>query len=289
MQRSNDDYLQEKVEEALKASALLNTADINFEISNGYLSLWGMVDVLAEKRAVENILRKITGINQINNNLTVAMDRAISDEELAEIVTEKMAADPRINLHNIGVIVENGVVNVVGNAESLDEAKVALLTAEGVYGVKEVSSQAKIKQKNMDDATLTNLVETELSRSLRVSVRDIETETKNGIVKLKGKVDTPDQVEAALQTVYRIKGVREVQNELLSRHPMSEGDASLTNEIRNILGENGLSSIKAYVVNGILFLDGKVYNVDQKHRVEELVTKITGITGINNAIVIAAH
>lgn len=288
MEDYTDKELQNKVENVIKSSEVSSRIDVNYKVSEGVLSLWGIVDVLAEKKAFENMVSRIPGIRQIDNNLTVGMDRAVSDEEIAEMVTERME-EVGINLHKIGSVVETGNVTIVGTADTLKEQRAAIEAAEGVYGVKEVLCQVKVTKDTLDDATITNMIELEFSRSDNLLAQEIHTMTKLGVVYLKGYVDTTDQIGEAIETVSGIKGVREIRSELIARHGEDEGDMMITNHIRDILGEKGLSSVKAFVVNGILFLDGEVATVDQKHKAVEALSGMEGINGINNAIVISRH
>lgn len=78
-------------------------------------------------------------------------------------------------------------------------------------------------------------------------------------------------------------------NRLNARHGAASEDAHLTNALRRLLGQQGLGSVRGFVVKGTAFLDGHVAAPDKKHRAEELAAKIPGITAINNGIQIQQH
>lgn len=288
---TNDTVLQREVEEALKSSRLLRTTDIRIDTHNGEVTLYGLVDVLAEKWRAAEIVSQVPGVRAVDNSLTVAMDRPVDDKEIAAMVRERLAADPRVDLHRVAVRVEKGVVWLEGGAGTIAEAEAAKEQAAGVMGVKEVLVNMKIGAGEFatDDATITNAVETAFSRSMRVSPRNIKTLIDNGVVNLEGTVDTADQIEEAVRVTAQVPGVRKIVNRLNARHGATSDDAALTNALRILLGQQGLGSVRGFVVNGIAFLDGLVETPDKKHRAEELASQVTGIKGINNGIQIQQH
>jgi osmotically-inducible protein OsmY len=288
---TNDTMLQREVEDALKDSRLLRTTDIRIDTHNGEVTLYGLVDVLAEKWRAAEIVSKLPGVRAVDNSLTVAMDRPVDDKEIVSLVRERLAADPRVDLHRIAVRVEKGVVWMEGDAGTIAEAEAAKEQAAGVMGVKEVIINIKIGAGEFarDDATLANAVETAFSRSPRVSPRNIKTLIDSGIVTLEGTVDTADQIEEAVRMASQVPGVRKVIARLNARHGVTSEDAHLTNALRKLLGQQGLGSVRGFVVNGTAFLDGVVGTPDKKHRAEELAGQIPGIRGINNGIRIQQH
>lgn len=287
--RNDDTFIQSQVEEALKNSRLLRNVDIKIETRNGEVTLSGLVDVLAEKWAAAEIANQVPGVAAVDNSLTVAIDNHMSDSELAEAVQERLYTDDRVDVHQISAAVRGGVAYLQGDAGSIGIEETAKEIAARVPGIKEVISYIKIGRGDfeIDDATLTNSVETALSRSPLVSVRDIETRTVNGKVTLTGTVDTSEQIEAAYRIVSQVPGVRKIEGELGCRHGSENPDHRLTNAIRQELGTHGLGGVKCFVVDGTAFLDGAVGTPDQKHKAEEIVSKFAGVDGVSNDIQIS--
>jgi len=186
----------------------------------------------------------------------------------------------------VTVIVKDGQAYLQGNVETLSDEEEAKQRAASVPGVKEVISYLGYEQVElyMDDASVTNAVETALSRTTEVSARDVETSTRRGRVILKGTVDTPAQREAAVRVAAQVAGVKKIDNRLGTRQESGDPDYMLTNEIRGELGNNGLGGVRCFVVDGTAFLDGAVGNPDQKDKAEEVVGGFEGIEAINNDI-----
>ncbi|MDA8234365.1 MAG: BON domain-containing protein [Clostridia bacterium] len=286
---ANDFKLQEEIRSLLKNRMNLSAYDINIEIEDGRVSLSGVVDVLAEKNQAGEMVSRLPWVKKVDNNLTIAMEKGIEDKQIAQEVLakfEELGIDPR----HIGVEASHGMVKLVGNVAAAAESLAALRAAEKVRGVKEVLSALKLAEESTrDDATITNAVETALSRSDEVDVRDVMTETKNGTVYLSGWVDSQQQIDAAVALANSVTGVKKVHNHLRASGEVTEGDVALTNEARRVLSKAGLGVVKVFVVNGTAFLGGIVQSIDQKHKAGETVHKVDGLTGVHNAITVALH
>lgn len=286
---NEDMFIQEQVHEALRNNEFLQSDDIRIEVHNGQVTLHGMVDVLAEKWEAGKTAGQVPGVAGVDNSLTLAIDRQPEDNEIAEAVEDKLLEDPQVDLHQITVTVKSGSVYLQGNVSNAAVEQDAKELSARVLGVKDVVSYLRIGQDSfeIDDATLTNAVETAFSRSLLVSVRDIETTTVGGKVKLTGTVDTPEQIQAASRIAAQVPGVKKVINVLDSRHGSRDRDKILTNVLRDELGSLGLGGVTAYVVDKTAFLDGAVGTAEQKEQAEEAVSHIEGIDGISNDIQIS--
>lgn len=77
-QRS-DARIEEDVNERLTRHPLLDASDIEVRVRGGEVTLSGMVDSRRAKRLAEDILEAISGIKDINNQLRVQHDRAMSE------------------------------------------------------------------------------------------------------------------------------------------------------------------------------------------------------------------
>lgn len=288
-----DKELKELVAAALKREMHDSALGINIAARDGIVSLWGMVDVLAEKIFAEKLAREIPGVRGVDNGLTVAVDNFLPDRDINELVLERFSHSANSGVRKLGAETKDGVVCLLGHAESQGVVREAEKIAAGVRGVKEIQSQVKVAEDSPpDDATITNAVERAFVNSDLVSARRITTSCEHGVVKLQGMVDTLDEIESAVEVAYRVSGVKAVHSEVRARHGETDGDKALTNELRDMLSkETNLSrgTIKAHVVNGMAFLTGEVYDVDAKRRAEEITRQLSGLTGISNTIQVSAH
>jgi osmotically-inducible protein OsmY len=92
----------------------------------------------------------------------------------------------------------------------------ATRTARGVQAAAEGTAQrlAHLREepKQLDDATLTRKVESELFRDPQIPKGDINVNVQRGVVQLRGAVPTRDMLEALVERTRAIQGVREVES-----------------------------------------------------------------------------
>lgn len=213
---SNDSSIQRNVENVLQNNRLLRNADIKIETRNGEVTLYGFVDVLAEKWAAGAAVAQVPGVTSVDNSLTVAVDGSIDDRDIGEGVREKFCAADRKDLHELTAEVNSGVVSIRGQAASLAVKNAAIMAAAGVPGVKDVVTIVEIGSDGLrsDDASITNRVERALAGTESVSAALVGTDTDDGTVTLSGTVRTPEQAEIARQIASAVPGVAKVDNEL---------------------------------------------------------------------------
>ncbi|GAB4272349.1 BON domain-containing protein [Thermincola ferriacetica] len=213
---TKDEQIKNDIVDQLEAAGLSKTADINIDVANGAVTLHGMVDVLAEKWMAGELARQVSGVTGVDNSLTVAMDRPVTDAQIYTAVEERFRRHPLLDLHDIEIGVHDGVVYLEGNVASLAQANTALESAAKVYGVKNVVNHLKIGAPDLvrDEATLVNNIETALAHNTVVNPGTIRLETENNKVRLSGYVKNPGQVEAVERIVSQVPGVGEIENNL---------------------------------------------------------------------------
>jgi osmotically-inducible protein OsmY len=193
--------------------------DINVDSRDGHVTLSGMVDTLAEKRAAEEIATLINDIKGIENVITIATDGTITDKKVESEVIEKLR-DSKYSemLAGVGASVEGGTAVLKGAVETLRYKKLAVNEAEKAIGVKDVISNIGIESAGKyDDASIENEL---MRRFLKegLSLPDIATEVSSGTVIIGGHVDTRHDMETAVETAEGIEGVIKVINKLNLRH-----------------------------------------------------------------------
>jgi hyperosmotically inducible protein len=178
----------------------------------------------------------------------------LTDAEITTAVKTKLLADKTVGGLKIDVDTSNGVVTLTGPVNSTAERNQALRLARGTKGVKTVenkltletagttgsSPKVKVKddvKKNDDekakvvikddttpkvkaagrkiaDAEITTAVKTKLLGVKDVIANDINVDTNEGVVTLKGSVPTEAQKTRAAEIARKTAGVKSVVNEL---------------------------------------------------------------------------
>lgn len=178
---------------------------------NGIVQVQGIVDVLEEKRQVEELIWRFSGVKKVENNVTVCTDGGIDDEDVAFEVSEELQASPNVP-DSVGVKVHGGEVQLLGNVNNQSEAIEAREAAERARGVKEVHSQLRLANE-IDDTVIVNNIQMALLTELQIPPGKVKIVSDNGIITLLGDMARP-QALLVESLVLRQSGVRDVKNML---------------------------------------------------------------------------
>jgi len=144
---------------------------VNFDVNNGNVNLRGSVDTLQNKTKLEDSVRKVDGVKQVNNQITIAKadtKKAYTDSQLQE--SEKKfprdiastSSDRQINakirerlngsyfskgFEMLVVKTANGVVIISGTVNKSDDIQKINDQLKGIEGVKSVNNQLSVQNK----------------------------------------------------------------------------------------------------------------------------------------------
>ncbi|HKE94144.1 MAG TPA: BON domain-containing protein [Povalibacter sp.] len=143
------------------------------------------------------------------------------------------------------------------------------------------------------DASLTASVKSALISNDATKARQINVETKDGVVQLSGFVDSSAAKSAAETTAMSVEGVKQVQNRLLIRDGnRSTGQAvddtviaaKVKGELAGKAGLGTASDVNVEVNSGVVELSGFVATPDEKAKAGEVARGINGVKDVRNNI-----
>ncbi len=148
-----------------------------------------------------------------------AKNRHVDDSAITTTVKAKLGADKTLSDSNLNVKTAKGIVVIIGNVKTDDQANAAVEDASSTPGVKDVDSSKLIVEKSnqsLADTTITAKVKGAFLREKifgdkPISVMGIAVETKNGVVFLTGSVENKAQIKEALKLAKSVKGVKTVK------------------------------------------------------------------------------
>jgi osmotically-inducible protein OsmY len=126
----------------------------------------------------------------------------------------------------------------------------------------------------------------------RVDASDIDVEVKEGIVTLRGTVPSYAIKEAALFDVWKIPGVKKVNNNSFVRFPTSAktlSDSEIEMNIAKLLGWNDSTrdeNIHVKVKKGEVTLEGHVDAYWKLFRAQQLASDVVGVVDIENKLAV---
>lgn len=164
-------------------------------------------------------------------------------------------------------------------------ALAAILLSTSVTAVVAADNQPK-------DAALTERVKTALAADSALAARNIEVETRDGVVQLSGFVASEDQRTAALMRARSVHGVQEVRNDLSLRDDTRSGDKAvadtvIASRVRDSLKGAELASdsdVNVEVSKGVVQLSGFVSTPQEKARAGDLASSVEGVRDVENQI-----
>jgi osmotically-inducible protein OsmY len=326
-----DDQLETYVRARFQAEDSIRAHDIDVSADNGRVTLRGRVPSDQERQQVLQLARGVSGVQAVDDQLAVgpmepkpatepvmagkpALTRPAGEREPAWITTKIRAqyyANPEIRPWNIDVTTNAaGVVTLSGTIEDAGDRQEAIRIARNTEGVTDVQDRLTTERRDTTgleepDAWITAKIQAQYFLDAEVKGRDIDVDTNNGVVTLRGTVDNDAERRQAVMMARNTEGVRDVNDQLtvtgttrrtdprtgVSRAADVIDDAWITMKIQSkffldpdIKG----SAIDVTTKGGIVTLQGNVPNAAQQTSAEQIAMETDGVRRVNNQLKVAA-
>lgn len=222
------------------------------------------------------------------------------------------ALNRHLSPFKLDVDVEQGTAILKGKVENEVDRELAERIALDIEGIDKVDNQLQVDSavagepgsrgalaQRFEDATLTATVKSKLLWSSVTEALHIDVDTRDGVVTLKGRAQSPEAKELAGSLATNTDGVITVNN-LISisaadsiaakaqpqnLSPAEQlSDAWVTSKVKSSLiysrTLDGLN-INVSTDNGVVSLDGIVANFAEKELAVEIARNIRGVKGVN--------
>ncbi|HXW07493.1 MAG TPA: BON domain-containing protein [Vicinamibacterales bacterium] len=167
----------------------------------------------------------------------------LSDAWLTAKIQARYFVDSDVKARNIDVDTNEGTVTLRGTVQTEAERRQALTIARNVEGVRNVTDELRVeapsdtaetadggpaaaaeplpdvKPIQRPDAWVTMKIQSKYFLDTDVKGREIDVDTQNGVVTLKGSVETAGQSQTAEQIARETEGVKKVVNQLTVSGP----------------------------------------------------------------------
>jgi hyperosmotically inducible periplasmic protein len=156
--------------------------------------------------------------------------------------------------------------------------------------VEQKTEQAK---SGMSDSWVTSKTKIALFADDRVKGRQVHVETKDGVVMLRGKVDSAEAKSAALEIAKGIEGVKNVKNELQVVAPSKRSEVAADDKVvaKNVQSkfkaDPQLKNVKVEVNKGVVSLSGEVKSIDASAKASEVARSVAGVRSVKNDLTYA--
>lgn len=209
----NDEVLRQMVIDELESEPLIDSSAIGIAVQDGVLTLTGHVDSYAKKTAIEQAVRRVSGIRALAEEVKVEIPalHKRDDTDIADAAVTALYWDVSVPSDKLVVKVENGWLTLTGKVKfgyQKTAAERAVQNLTGVHGIRNLVE--------IEPQTSADLVKKEIARAFHRTIEReidaIKVETSNGVATLRGVVRTWSERNEAGRAAGSVPGVAVVQN-----------------------------------------------------------------------------
>jgi len=222
-----DKSLQEDVIRELDWEPVVRSTEIGVGVKDGIVTLSGVVDSHAVKRAVEKAAARVRGVLAVASQLEVkpAGPAERTDADIAWAAANVLAWNALVPEDRITVSVTHGWVVLEGAVERRFQKMAAEDAVADLAGVAGVTNLIAIRPV-VPARELKEEIEDALRRCAGVDPTRVVVELDGDSVRLWGSVGSLAQREAAENAAWSAPGVREISNHITIESQLVESEAA---------------------------------------------------------------
>lgn len=133
-----DEEISNRIKNIYKWNANLNAYQLSVCVKHGFVTLSGSVNNYWKKTLAEGLAYSVTGVINVTNEITTVPTQNVSDQTIAESIKSAIKLRAEVDIEDIDLKVENGVVTLSGSTHTRYEATAAYEAALFTTGVKDV-------------------------------------------------------------------------------------------------------------------------------------------------------
>jgi len=162
----------------------------------------------------------------------------LNDRDITTAIESDFLVDPAVPFHSIEVEVANGIATLSGSVDTIQARNRAAELAQTIKGVRAVVNDVSVTPVRRSDAELQRDVEWALINDPATDSYEVAVDAKDGLVTLKGQVDSWQEKQLVERVVEGVRGVKEIRNRIEFEVPAARLDSELESEIRERLKWN---------------------------------------------------
>jgi hyperosmotically inducible protein len=168
------------------------------------------------------------------------------------------------------------------------------LVGVGLLALAGCASSMVPKDTRQADSGITSVIQKSLEANDKVKAKQVEVQTREGVVYLTGVVDTEDARREAARVAWRTEGVDGVVNGLtVGERTVGSwvDDVMISSKVKSkLIVEAGIKSgdIDVSSSQGVVTLIGRVSSATIKSEAERLARATSGVKDVNNELVVGS-
>jgi osmotically-inducible protein OsmY len=212
-----DSEIQQAVLQELRWDTRVEETDVGVEVDKGVVTLTGTVSSYAKKLAAAEAAHRVRGVLDVANDITVRIPGVgHTDTDIAQAVRQALAWDVLVPEEHIQSTVTEGWVTLAGTVERHSQREDAERAVRNLAGVRAVTNSIEVRYTPYHASTylVRQAIEEALERRAERAAERIRVTEQDGIITLRGYVQSWAERQAILGTARHAPGVRAVRDEM---------------------------------------------------------------------------
>ena len=142
------------------------------------------------------------------------------------------------------------------------------------------------------DSWITSKTKIALFADQRVKGTQVSVDTKDGVVHLRGKVDSDEAKQAAAEVAKGIEGAKSVKNDLQvvspsARKAVDASDKDIAKAVESRLAKDAqLKKVDVRTDGGVVTLTGEVSSITAAAKASEMARHVPGVKSVKNELTV---
>jgi len=162
-------------------------------------------------------------------------DHTVSNDDVRAAIEDQFLGDATVPFSAIDVGVEDGVVTLTGDVSTVLARRRAVQLAEEIKGVRSVVDRLEVRPSDRSDVEIQTDVEEALMNDPAARAFDLDASVKDGVVTLKGTVESWQEKDIATRVAENVRGVRRVRDAMEISYKANRSDTEIEAEVRKRL------------------------------------------------------
>ncbi|GJL65394.1 MAG: hypothetical protein NPIRA05_03650 [Nitrospirales bacterium] len=302
--KTQDSTIQEQLEHQFHEDPVVELKDLDISVKRGVVTLKGQMQSWQEKQSALSIAKMVRGVQAVRDALTVHLVEGRTDSVIRKEIVRRYQFDVWVERPEfVKVSVQDGVVTLSGRVRSVYE-KHRIAELSRVSGVRDVridgvevmegtdDPMIRSRRPTPTDEEITDAIQRVLAYDPRLALFDIQPSVEHGIVTLTGTVPFLSIKREAEEDVQHTVGVRDVKNQLTVQTRSSMTDQAIRARIQNAFTHDPVLArfpLSVAVRKGTALLTGTVDSIYERHRAENVSSRIRGVHALQNQIEFATR
>jgi osmotically-inducible protein OsmY len=215
---SDDEIIKKEIDDRLYWDQRVDSSDVEVEVSDGNVRLWGEVPTYTAKTAAWRNAVVVPGVVSVVDDLEVTGARGIArpaDQDIKARVENSLDVNAEVDTSGMEVSVDHGKVTLEGTVSSYWQKVWAQRLAGVVTGVLDVSNDLVVTPTDsIEDKIIGDGIAAALRENGVIDENTVDVAVEDGMVNLSGTVPSVTAYMAAEDIACYTPGVKEVTNEI---------------------------------------------------------------------------